>query len=155
MKNGKVNAADARAALRRAARLEPFPELYIRSCDIDFDGRITAADARMILRVAAKIDSFKLPSIDVYGNEEIVIKNLKTAGSGSYTWQYTISDDRAFEVSQSIAPPEYIEIKPGTPFNQTFIFKPLKPGEYNVHFELIQPWSKDVTNSFDVVFVVK
>ncbi|MBR1811639.1 MAG: dockerin type I repeat-containing protein [Clostridia bacterium] len=57
--DGKVNSADARIALRIAARLETASEIQKQVGDVNHDGRINSADARMILRVAARLDTFK------------------------------------------------------------------------------------------------
>ncbi|MBR3868484.1 MAG: dockerin type I repeat-containing protein [Clostridia bacterium] len=57
----KVNAADARLALRISARLEKYPEageVVFMNADVNGDGLITAADARIILRVSAGLASF-------------------------------------------------------------------------------------------------
>lgn len=153
--DGLLTSADARLLLRYSAKLKDNAFITAESCDVNHDKTINAADARTVLRASAKLEKFALPVKELELGFSYNIRNLKTAGSGSYTWQYTISDPDAFEVGQSIAPPENVEIKPGTPYNQSFLFKALKTGEYKVHFELIQPWSKDVANSFDVVFVVK
>lgn len=56
--NGKVEAADARLALRYSAKIEELSEEAIAAADVNLDGKVNAADARMILRVAAKIDRF-------------------------------------------------------------------------------------------------
>ena len=56
--DGKVLAADARLALRAAARLEILDEASFYAADTDFDDKVTAADARKILRVAAGLDKF-------------------------------------------------------------------------------------------------
>ena len=56
--DGKINAADARFALRCAAGLEKADDALIHAIDVNEDGNINAADARLILRVVAKIDSF-------------------------------------------------------------------------------------------------
>ncbi len=56
--DGKVNAADARLALRGAAKVEPLEDDAFYAGDVDADGKITAKDARKILRVAANIDTF-------------------------------------------------------------------------------------------------
>lgn len=51
--DGKVEAADARTALRASAKLETLdPDERMRA-DIDGDGKVTAADARKILRKSA------------------------------------------------------------------------------------------------------
>lgn len=58
-RDDKVTAADARLALRIAAKLDPITDskLFVIT-DVNFDGKITAADARLILRVAGKLDTF-------------------------------------------------------------------------------------------------
>lgn len=56
--NGIITPADARLALRAAARLENLDENSAAAADVDFDDIITPSDARKILRVSAKIDSF-------------------------------------------------------------------------------------------------
>lgn len=153
--DGKVTSADARFVLRYSAKLKDDVSISNNSCDVNHDNSITAADARIILRVAAKLDKFSLPVVELEPGLDYNINNLKTAGSGAYVWQYKLSDETAFKVSQSMSPPENVEIKPGTPYNQTFEIKALKKGEYKVTFELKAQWSKEVINSFDVVFVVK
>lgn len=54
--DAKVNAADARLALRAAAKLENLNTIQRYAADIDGKAGITAADARLILRKAAKLD---------------------------------------------------------------------------------------------------
>ena len=54
--NGKVNAADARLALRISAKLESPTDLQIKAGDLDADGKISAKEARMILRFAARLE---------------------------------------------------------------------------------------------------
>ncbi len=56
--DGNITAADARIALRIAAKLQTPNEYELFVGDLDGDGKITAAEARKILRVAAHIDSF-------------------------------------------------------------------------------------------------
>ncbi len=56
--DAKISAADARIALRIAAKLQDATEYDLFVGDFDGNGRITAAEARKILRVSAKIDSF-------------------------------------------------------------------------------------------------
>ena len=58
--NGRIDAYDARSALRYSVRLEEIKdqEALIYG-DVDFDGVITAADARLILRTSVQLeDSF-------------------------------------------------------------------------------------------------
>lgn len=55
--SGKVDAADARLALRAAAQLEVLSDLQLTLANVVVpDSRITAADARAILRVSAQLD---------------------------------------------------------------------------------------------------
>lgn len=55
--DGKITAADARTALRVAAKLETVSDEAMKAGDLDSDGRITAKEARTILRFAAKLIS--------------------------------------------------------------------------------------------------
>ncbi len=141
--NGDVTAADARLALRCAAKIEIFDDVKICAADIDRNGVVNAADARKILRVSAKLEEFDKPEITISEGNTFVIDKLKNAGSGLYNWKCTVSDESAFEISDTIAPPEDVEINPGTPYNQTFTFKALKEGTYTVHFELVSYHYKD------------
>ena len=56
--DGKVTAADARLALRRAVGLETYAEgsAQFLACDVDGNGKVTAADARKILRAAVGLE---------------------------------------------------------------------------------------------------
>lgn len=51
--DGKVTAADARIALRIAAKLQKPTAVQLKAGDMNGDGKITAADARKILEMAA------------------------------------------------------------------------------------------------------
>ena len=55
--DGKVTAADARAALRFSVRLETPTAAQKQAADMDADGIITASDARTILRMAVNLGS--------------------------------------------------------------------------------------------------
>lgn len=56
--DGKVQAADARLALRASAMLENLDEASFYAADVDFDDKVNASDARLILRVSAGLESF-------------------------------------------------------------------------------------------------
>ncbi|MBQ9880131.1 MAG: dockerin type I repeat-containing protein [Clostridia bacterium] len=56
--DGKVDATDARLALRAAAKLDTLTGQAFTNADVDGNGIINAEDARKILRVAAKLESF-------------------------------------------------------------------------------------------------
>lgn len=53
--NGKVDAADARLALRYSAKLEQLSAAQVKLADMNGDGKITASDARTILQKAANL----------------------------------------------------------------------------------------------------
>lgn len=55
--DGKVNAADARLALRIAAFLESYTSEMLEIGDMNGDKKLTASDARIILRKSAKLDT--------------------------------------------------------------------------------------------------
>lgn len=54
--NGKLDASDARAALRLASKLDLPTVPAVRAADVDENGKVASADARSILRTAAKIE---------------------------------------------------------------------------------------------------
>ena len=54
--DGKINSADARLALRAAAKVETLTETQTLLADVSDDGKVKAADARTILRIAAKLE---------------------------------------------------------------------------------------------------
>ncbi|MCR5782391.1 MAG: CotH kinase family protein [Clostridia bacterium] len=58
--NGRIEAADARLALRYSAKLEALDEKQIKAADADGSGQVLADDARKILRVSAKLDVFSI-----------------------------------------------------------------------------------------------
>ncbi|MBQ1553097.1 MAG: dockerin type I repeat-containing protein [Clostridia bacterium] len=55
--SGKVDATDARAVLRAAAKLDTLEADKAIAADVTGDNKIDATDARVVLRVAAKLDS--------------------------------------------------------------------------------------------------
>ncbi len=54
--DGKITAADARIALRIAAKLDAGTPEQMTAADMNGDGKVNAADARLILRKSAKLD---------------------------------------------------------------------------------------------------
>lgn len=146
--NGIVTAADARKTLRYAAKIEMFPEFFDKGCDFNGNGIADASDARKILRVAAKIDSFDIPDFTIIEGHYLTVAKLLNAGSGLYNWRCTVSDKDAFEITEEITPPAPEDLKPGTPFEQSFTFKALKPGTYNIHFELIASHEDEPIDEF-------
>ena len=54
--NGKTTAADARLALRSAAKLDTLEGVYFTAADVTGDGKVNASDARKILRISAGLE---------------------------------------------------------------------------------------------------
>lgn len=54
--DGEITAADARLALRAAAKLEKLSEAQLKNADVITDSVIKANDARLILRVSAQLE---------------------------------------------------------------------------------------------------
>ena len=54
--DGKINSADARLALRAAAKVETLSQLQELLADVDENGKLKAADARTILRISARLE---------------------------------------------------------------------------------------------------
>ena len=59
--NGKIEASDARLALRTSVGLENIKEgsREFLACDVDFNGKVEAADARLILRASVGLEDPK------------------------------------------------------------------------------------------------
>ena len=57
--DGRITAADARAVLRRAARIITFTAEQDARADVDKDGKITVNDARILLRVSAGLETLE------------------------------------------------------------------------------------------------
>jgi hypothetical protein len=57
--NNKVDATDARLALRAAVGLDKLTEAVLKAADVDKDGDVDATDARLILRAAVGLETLK------------------------------------------------------------------------------------------------
>ena len=158
--DGYINASDARLVLRVSAQIENVSTGNPLGFDVDFDNKTTAADARMILRVSAQLDYFRFKDISVWQNQPYKIGPLESASGGGYLWRCTVSEENAIEITEIIEPsvdntgkpPE--EIIVGAPAMQTYILKPLKQGEFDVHFELIRSWESEPIEEFGFTVVV-
>ena len=101
--NSKITAADARIALRAAAKITELTDEQFAAADVDANGRITASDARTILRVAAQIDHFSSDGngkkMEIHASfSEICLKRGGTATigfelNGSYDTSLSVSYD--------------------------------------------------------------
>lgn len=54
--DGKVNATDARLALRYGAKLETLTATALKNADVNGDGTVNSSDARLILRYSAGLE---------------------------------------------------------------------------------------------------
>lgn len=72
----RVNASDARLALRISAKLDTPTIEEFKAADVNSDGKINASDARTILRVAAKLDVFETETENI--TEESANDNIAT-----------------------------------------------------------------------------
>ena len=77
--DGKVTAADARLALRAAARIDVINGIYAYAADADGDGRIAAGDARIILRAAAGLDKEEPTASPDFDRMKNLLKNTYCA----------------------------------------------------------------------------
>ncbi len=60
--NGKIDATDARTALRAAVGLDKLTADQAKLADVDFDGDVDATDARLILRAAVGLEDLHVHS---------------------------------------------------------------------------------------------
>ena len=76
--SGGITAADARLALRAAARLITLESAQFSLADINEDGTVTALDARKILRIAAKLEPLPEPGWSYWDG----LYRIRTDGAG-------------------------------------------------------------------------
>ncbi len=67
--NGKLEASDARCALRYSVELDIPTETQFEAADINNDGKITASDARTILRVSVELEPYSYSDINIWATE--------------------------------------------------------------------------------------
>jgi hypothetical protein len=77
--DGKVTAADARAALRIAVKLDPADDIVKAAADVDGDGQVTANDARTILRIAVQLEEIDSEDLLYMPRTDVEILNAFTA----------------------------------------------------------------------------
>ncbi len=87
--DGRITAADARLALRFAAKLESFTEKQKLLADMDGDGRITADDARRIVRAG------NVSATHEYNAVNNATMDFYIDGNGRGRVSYTVSMNRA------------------------------------------------------------
>ncbi|MBQ6019293.1 MAG: D-alanyl-D-alanine carboxypeptidase family protein [Clostridia bacterium] len=106
--NGKVSSADARIALRSAARVAELADEQKKAADYDKNGLITSSDARYILRAAAKLDPFAPPTTTAAPTTTVPVPTTR-AYTGTVRWDYNILDDSNIEL---LGDPEIITVDP-------------------------------------------
>lgn len=118
--DGKVQASDARLALRASAKLEKLSDEQLKSADVIANGEVTAADARAILRVSAKIDEFPRATLVLRNGTEYKFGPL--TNSGAYWWECKCGgEDVDYKIeSPELETNEYGELPIGGPTYVTF-----------------------------------
>ncbi len=77
--DGKVNAIDARTALRVSAQLDTLTDAQADAADVNFDGKVNAIDARLILRVSAQLETLpERPTQNTPTTDETTTEEPKT-----------------------------------------------------------------------------
>lgn len=77
--DGKVNAIDARTALRVSAQLDTLTDAQADAADVNFDGKVNAIDARIILRVSAQLETLpERPTQNTPSTDETTTEEPKT-----------------------------------------------------------------------------
>lgn len=150
-KNGTVTAADARLALRYAAKLDSYNDIEQLAADTDKDGKVTAGDSRKILRVAASTDSFAPAVKTISAGESFTIDKIFNSGSGAYNWVCTVSDPTLVTIEETTKETDNTEIKDGAPVEQIFKFTGIKTGECTVRFELKTSWDDTPADTFEFI----
>lgn len=145
--NGKANSADARIALRAAAKLEKLNATQIADGDVNRDGIVNSSDARQILRVAARLDQFRV-DVELPMNQEYVIDSV--VDKGAYRWVCATSQGLSFEQTFKELPPDS---PPGKWAERVYTFKAEEPGKYEAIFKLID-WDGTIANEIIVTFTV-
>ena len=79
--DGRITSADARLALRCAAKLERLSEARTLAADADRSGKVNSSDARILLRVAAKLETLDVFENDVF-EEPDVVRELSFSAKG-------------------------------------------------------------------------
>ncbi len=104
--NGKVEAADARLALRNAVKLEELSAEASSAADMDNDGSVTAADARLVLRVAVGLDKIEAetpetPSQSTPEDNNSTQDNPNTVYTGKKELDFSVFEEALYKKAHS------------------------------------------------------
>ena len=91
--SGKVDATDARLALRAAVGLDKLSKEQIKLADVDFSGSVDATDARLILRAAVGLDK-----LHVHSYTSAVTTKATCEGKGVMTFTCSCGDTYTEEI---------------------------------------------------------
>lgn len=149
--DGYVTAADARACLRMAARLENTYFISIRTGDLNGDGKLTPADARLLLRAVARLETIPECTFNASVGKIYTAAGLKA--DGDYKWYMTVDKAEGYEVSESeFSFKNAMSDEDAAKLNWTRLdFTPTQKGEYTVTYE----YKNDITAKAEDSFTVK
>ncbi|MDR1628879.1 MAG: protease inhibitor I42 family protein [Oscillospiraceae bacterium] len=145
-----VTAADARLCLRASAKLQTLTQEQQQAADVFSDGEITAANARKILRVSAKLERFE---VLLKVGQAYVLPPLRSAGSGMYQWNYSVSPSIGIGVKEETVFPWEDTDLIGAPSETTYTFLAQNPGTYTVTLQLKASWETAPIN--EISFIIK
>ena len=91
--SGKVDATDARSALRAAVGLDKLTKEQIKLADVDFSGSVDATDARLILRAAVGLDQ-----LHAHSYTSAVTTKATCEGKGVMTFTCSCGDTYTEEI---------------------------------------------------------
>ncbi len=91
--NGKIDATDARTALRAAVGLDKLTADQAKLADVDFDGDVDATDARLILRAAVGLED-----LHVHSFTSAVTTAATCEGKGVKTFTCSCGDSYTEEI---------------------------------------------------------
>ncbi len=92
--NGKIDATDARTALRAAVGLDKLKAEQVSLADVDFDGDVDATDARLILRAAVGLEK-----LHVHSYKDAVTTAATCEGKGVKTFTCSCGDSYTEEIA--------------------------------------------------------
>ena len=104
--DNKIEAEDARLAMRMAIGLENYTAAHKKLADADEDGSVTPADARIILRVAVGLEDGYRTTINLWDAE---LKTYVYKGASSTIGQYPNN------VPETTEPATYYDAEPEEP----------------------------------------
>ncbi len=109
--DGKLEAADARLALRASAKLEILTANQIKCADTDGNKMVLADDARMILRASAKLDTLKPVSPVKFYEKALSADELKKYQSKADGYEIQFLINLSTDVAEHVILDDYYEVE--------------------------------------------